>query len=134
MPIENRNLTQGTQLVARYHKQSYSCQVVEGEDGKIRYRMEDGREFKSPSAAGTAITRKACNGWSFWSMETPQTTETETDNGGQPDLARKGLFRTPNQKGVPEDQIRWYCPGCGESFLSPTNEIPETCPQGHSAG
>ena len=60
--IENRNLKAGTRLVARYHKQSYTCEVVEGEGGKLRYRLEDGREFKSPSAAGTAITGKSCNG------------------------------------------------------------------------
>src|SRR5438105_2349184 len=32
------------------------------------YRLADGREFKSLSAAGTAITEKACNGWAFWSV------------------------------------------------------------------
>ena len=48
MPIENRNLTKGTKLTGRYHKQSYSCEVVENAEGKLRYRLEDGREFKSP--------------------------------------------------------------------------------------
>jgi hypothetical protein len=73
MPIENRNLTAGTRLTARYKKQPYSCQVVEGEGGKLRYRLEDGREFKSPSAAGMAITGHACDGWVFWSVQTAQT-------------------------------------------------------------
>jgi hypothetical protein len=66
--IENRNLTKGMRLTARYHKQDYSCEVVEGEVGKLRYRLEDGREFKSPSAAGMAITSGSCNGWAFWSV------------------------------------------------------------------
>jgi hypothetical protein len=73
MPIENRNLVAGTKLTARYKKQLYTCQVVEGEGGKLRYRLEDGREFKSPSAAGMAITGHACDGWVFWSVETAQT-------------------------------------------------------------
>jgi hypothetical protein len=38
-------------------------------DRPIAYRV-DGKEelFKSPSAAGTAVTGKACNGWAFWSV------------------------------------------------------------------
>jgi chaperone required for assembly of F1-ATPase len=56
--IENRNLEKGTKLVARYHKQNYNCEVVEVEEGKLRYRLEDGREFKSPSAAGTVSPGK----------------------------------------------------------------------------
>ena len=73
MPIENRNLTKGTKLTGRYHKQSYSCEVVENAEGKLRYRLEDGREFKSPSAAGMAITGHACDGWVFWSVQTEET-------------------------------------------------------------
>ena len=68
MAITNRNLEIGTKLVARYRKQEYACEVVAGEDGKVRYRLADGREFKSPSSAGTAVTGKACNGWAFWSL------------------------------------------------------------------
>ena len=74
MPIENRNLTKGTKLTGRYHKQSYSCEVVENAEGKLHYRLEDGREFKSPSAAGMAITGHACDGWVFWSVQTEETT------------------------------------------------------------
>jgi|GEM_PF-7116615 len=74
MPIENRNLQPGTRLVGRYHKQPYVCEVVEGEGGKLRYRLEDGREFNSPSAAGMAITGHACDGWVFWSVDMVTTT------------------------------------------------------------
>jgi hypothetical protein len=88
MTIKNRNLTVGMTLVGKYHKQEHKCQVVQGEGDKLRYRLEDNREFKSPSAAGMAITGHACDGWVFWSVETnppadAQTSETlkeETDN------------------------------------------------------
>lgn len=72
MPIQDRNLKVGTKLMGHYHKASYYCTVVEGEEGKIHCRMEDGREFKSLSAAGTAITGKACNGWAFWGQMAEQ--------------------------------------------------------------
>jgi len=165
MPIENRNLKPGAHLVGRYHKQTYSCEVVEGEGGKLRYRLADGREFKSPSAAGMAITGHACDGWVFWSVETaiaspaPQPTEnssmetqesakTTLGKGEQPDKtsaptqppvpttekpgpAKKRIFRLPNQKGVPEGKVRWYCHDCGKSFLTDSGEILQSCPQGH---
>jgi len=69
--IENRNLTTGTRLTARYHKQTFACEVTEKE-GKLFFKLEDGREFKSLSAAGTAITGGACNGWAFWSLQAAQ--------------------------------------------------------------
>src|SRR4029453_9404378 len=87
MAITDRNLSIGTQLYARYKSQTYTAEVVGVEvlpagmlpkDApadpdprlvtEIRSRLRDGREFKSPSAAGTAITEKACNGWAFWSV------------------------------------------------------------------
>jgi hypothetical protein len=142
-------------LVGRYHKQSYSCEVVEGEGGKLRYRLADGREFKSPSAAGMAITGHACDGWVFWSVETataPQPTATKDakDKSAtakeqkktpseaatakeEPGPAKKSFFRLPNQRGVPEGQVRWYCYDCSKSFMVPTGEIPQACPQGHQA-
>jgi len=165
MPIENRNLKPGDKLVGRYHKQTYKCEVVEAEGGKLHYRLEDGREFKSPSAAGMAITGKSCNGWAFWSMETastapppiqpteaspttapstlaPEKQETEkntsetqppasTAEEEQPTPSR--IFRTPNQKGVPSSQVRWYCHECSKSFSFPAGQTPATCPKGHKA-
>jgi len=67
-PIVDRSLEPGTRLVARYKKVEYHATVVEGEKGGLRYRLDDGREFKSPSAAGGAITGHACNGWVFWGL------------------------------------------------------------------
>jgi len=72
MAIENRNLEAGTKLIAKYKKEEYRAEVVAGEEGKVLYKLADGREFKSLSSAGTAITGKACNGWAFWSVETTE--------------------------------------------------------------
>ena len=156
MPIENRNLTKGTKLTGRYHKQSYSCEVVENAEGKIRYRLQDGREFKSPSAAGMAITGHACDGWVFWSVQTEenatapnaekqeatpaaevtQVTEPATEPTPvtiKTDPKKTGVFLVPNQKGVPEGQIRWFCRDCGKSFITSAVEIPGVCPAKHQA-
>jgi rubrerythrin len=157
MPIENRNLTKGTKLTGRYHKQSYSCEAVENAEGKLRYRLEDGREFKSPSAAGMAITGHACDGWVFWTMQTeenatanvqsqesatietspateteqPKTTPepaTQTTPSADKNSKKTGVFLVPNQKGVPEGQIRWFCRDCGKSFIASAVEVPGVCP------
>lgn len=160
MPIENRNLKAGTRLVAKYKKQTYSCMVTEGEGGKLRYRLEDGREFKSPSAAGMAITGHACDGWVFWSVETAQTapemqqteirqqpevveqeTSAETKSSDtaskgsaedqQVNIDKKSVCRkVGNQKGVPEGQVRWHCYACRNSFMLPVGQTPKGCP-GH---
>ncbi len=63
-------LEPGTKLVARHKGTEHRAEVVAGDqDGKVRYRLEDGREFKSPSAAGSAVMDgTACNGWRFWSV------------------------------------------------------------------
>ena len=134
MPIENRNLPPGTRLVARYKKEEYQATVVEGEEGGLRYRLEDGREFKSLSAAGSAIMDgKACNGWRFWAVA-------EGGTGPAPKAARKpakrrnnkGLLeRLPDQEGQPEGMVRYFCSGCMDGFLAPADEEPSECPQGH---
>jgi hypothetical protein len=67
--IEDRNLKPGTALVVRYKDKEYRAKVVATKDGKVRYRLADGREFKSPSGAGSAVMGgAACNGWVFWSI------------------------------------------------------------------
>jgi rubrerythrin len=162
MTIKDRNLTAGMTLVGKYHKQAHKCQVVQGEGDKVRYRLEDGREFKSPSAAGMAITGHACDGWVFWSLETNlnanapnmeapnQEGTPATENANVQEVKEaaaetvapiatvttiitKSFHRTPNQRGVSEGKTRWYCQTCGESFMAPYGEIPQECPQGHKA-
>jgi hypothetical protein len=67
--IENRKLKSGTKLWARYKGREYRAKVVAGEGDKPRYRLSDGREFKTPSAAGSAVMGgTACNGWRWWSV------------------------------------------------------------------
>lgn len=62
-------LAPGTRLTARYRGADYEVAVVSAPDGKTRYRLADGREFRSPSAAGSAVMGGiACNGWRFWSV------------------------------------------------------------------
>jgi hypothetical protein len=68
MPIENRDLTAGTRLVARHKGKDHLCEVVPTDDG-LRYRV-DGKDFSSPSSAGREVTNGvAVNGWRFWSLE-----------------------------------------------------------------
>ncbi len=72
MPIEGGlrdKLEPGTVLSAKYKGTEYRATVVEGDEGKVRYRLEDGREFRSPSAAASALMDgKAANGWRWWSV------------------------------------------------------------------
>jgi len=134
MPIENRDLAAGTRLVARYKKEEYWATVVEGEKGGLRYRLEDGREFKSLSSAGSAVMGGvACNGWRFWSLA-------EGGKAPAPKTARqpakrrnsKGLFeRLPDQEGQPEGMARYFCSACMDGFLAPADQEPTECPQGH---
>ncbi len=64
-----KSLKAGTRLIGTHRKVRHTAQVVTGEDGKLRFRLEDGREFGSPSAAGSAVMGGiACNGWRFWSL------------------------------------------------------------------
>ena len=64
MAIQDRKLKVGTRLVAKYRKQTYVCTVEAGEgDEGVAYVVEDGKRFKSPSAAGSHIMGgKAVNG------------------------------------------------------------------------
>lgn len=145
MAIENRELEAGTKLIAKYKKEEHRAEVAAGEEGKVKYRLADGRVFKSPSSAGTAITGKACNGWAFWSVETidariqPLEQENSEGSGEESEgteipeqTAAAGFRRVPNQRGVEEGQVRLYCDACQKSFTAPTGESAETCPEGHT--
>jgi hypothetical protein len=62
-------IAHGTRLVARYKGEEHVAEVMDGTDGKPRYRLADGRVFTSPSSAGKAITgRASCDGWKFWTV------------------------------------------------------------------
>src|SRR5688572_24528566 len=137
MAIEDRNLATGTKLWARYKNEVHTAEVVETE-GKHAFRLSDGREFKSPSAAGTAITGKACNGWAFSSTGEP--TE-KAPKAEKPPRAKGTVNAVPRperkprarrERNVPRDgngaalpiveQVdgNYECGNCGASF--PTTE------------
>lgn len=66
------NLPAGTKLTGKYKGTEYQAEVVKGEGGTLRYRLDDGRDFGSPSSAGAAVVGgMACNGWRFWSVVPP---------------------------------------------------------------
>ena len=93
MPIDGGmrdKLEPGTVLVAKYKGAKHRAEVVTGEDGKTLYRLEDGREFKSPSSAGSAVMGGvACNGWRFWSLEADTPKADAKPAASKPRQARK---------------------------------------------
>ena len=60
----------GVTLVAKYKGAEYRCTVVE-QDDVVVWVLADGRIFKSPSAAGRAITGTQVNGYRFWMIQQP---------------------------------------------------------------
>ncbi|MGE0227517.1 MAG: hypothetical protein AB7I38_03775 [Dehalococcoidia bacterium] len=91
MPIEGGlrdKLEPGTVLVAKYKGQEHRAVVFLDEEGKTRYRLEDGREFRSPSAAASAVMGGiAANGWRWWSLQSEATEE--RPKSGKASKARK---------------------------------------------
>jgi predicted GIY-YIG superfamily endonuclease len=51
-------------LRATHKGKTFRAQVRR--DGRIRF---GGKVYESPSAAGSAVVRRGCNGWSFWKYE-----------------------------------------------------------------
>ena len=135
MSIEDRNLSIGTRLVAKYKKQTYVCTVEAGEDGAgIAFVLEDGKRYKSPSSAAMAIIGGAANGWSFFSIETvgtePAPPKPEKRKGGKSKTA--SLFKKLPPNGLEEGQHRFFCTACQKSFIT-SEEKPQVCAEGHSA-
>jgi len=95
-------LAPGTRLTARYKGTLYEVAVVSGDDGKTRYRLPDGREFRSPSAAGSAVMAgQACNGYRFWSVA-------DSTAPGAPEPLGRTLTAIP--------LVRPRCAQCGKTF------------------
>ena len=138
MPLDKQELAVRMRLVARHKKQAFSATVVATDDG-LRIRVTDGREYKSLSAAGSAITGEAVNGWRFWSLDgaAGQATTEEPEPTMEAPTAgaakHRVIRRTPNQNAVPGGQVRWFCNACMGGFLAPSGATPEVCPQGHRA-
>jgi len=130
MTIENRDLKPGTKFVARYKGQEHTAEVVETEGG-VRYRLADGKEYKSPSAAGSAIMGgNACNGGRFWSLVDGVAKLTKaavgTKQAGRKPKHGNGLIRKM-------DDGRSFCSSCMDAFDAPAGVEPLGCPSGHSA-
>src|SRR5687767_12973592 len=121
MPIENRDLPVGTRLVATYKKQAYVCTVEAEEDGKLAFVLQDGKRFKSPSSAASAVMGgSAANGWRFWTVEgqTPVTAApTEKPDRAKKEKVFKLLRRLPGT-GLEQGQQRYFCSACQRSFVT----------------
>lgn len=123
MPINDRNLTAGTELAARYKGEIYSCTVIAAQDGGVAYRLHDFTkdndaivrsdgahiDLGTPSAAGTAVLNgQACNGWRFWSLKdelaAPKEPKVKTPKAAReprvpkPKVVREPKVRTPRVK------------------------------------
>jgi hypothetical protein len=120
MAIENRNLALGTKLIAHYKKETYCALVVAGPEGKVLYQLSpyDGREFKSPSALGTAVTRKACNGWTFWSVAPDEAQVVETTAASPEEPAETDTPAAPASEAEEPESI--YS-AAGAEFAEPTD-------------
>ena len=131
MAIENRNLEAGTKLAARYKGREHSVLVLIDDAGKPGYELDNVTIYQSLSAAGSAVMGgQACNGWRFWSLadDLPAAKATPEKKGKKP---VKLIRRVPNQKGVDDGQVKWFCSSCMKSFLTEATDEPDTCPQGH---
>ena len=88
-------------LVASYRKETHTAEVIEGEDGKLRFRLADGREFTSPSAAAPrSWDGIACNGWRFWSLSTDEA------EGEAAAAKQRAPRRRERKKAKPEPEAR----------------------------
>ena len=130
MPIENRDLKPGTKLVGRYKGQSYHAGVAQTEEG-VRYRLEDGREFKSLSSAGAAIfgEGRTCNGWAFWSLAGEADAE-------KPKKERKPKAGRRAKKAAGFERLedgRAFCNACMAAFEVVDDQEPAQCSKGHRA-
>lgn len=143
MPIGNRTLAAGTRLVANYRKARYACIVSAGDDGKTVFTLEDGRAFKSPSAAGSAVMAgSACNGWKFWSVDgeapaPPAQTAAKPKRAGKAKHANgehRAIKPASSQEGAAEGMTKFFCDSCMRGFEHPTDQgEPAACPEGHPA-
>ena len=57
----------GQTLVGKYKGEQHTCEVIEHEE-RLYFVLPKGEVFKSPSAAGKAVTGTATNGYRFWSI------------------------------------------------------------------
>ena len=129
MPIEDRNLQVGSVLVGRHKGTEHRCEVVEMPEG-MRYRVDGGEIFKSPSSAAKHVTGGAVNGWVFWSVDGSEKPQREpTSKKEQPAKkpakakgAKKGKAATKPKgramRAQATDVPSYGCGACGETFAT----------------
>lgn len=140
MSIEDRNLKTGTKLVATYKKQEFTCTVKGTKDG-LRFVLDDGREFKSPSSAGSAVMDgSACNGWRFWTPASGSAkigpkgdAKTKAKKAPARKKAHPAFAPMDDQTGATEGNVRYFCSACMDAFDAPDGVQPTGCPDGHPA-
>ena len=136
MSIEDRNLKTGTKLVAKYKGREHTC-IVKGTKDGLRFGLEDGTEYKSPSSAGSAVMGgSACNGWRFWTpaSEAKKAAAYKADVKKAAKKKVKPTFAPmDDQAGASEGNVRFFCSGCQDAFEAPAGVQPIGCPQGHKA-
>ena len=77
----------------------------------------------------------ACNGWRFWGHAGEEVNKrmaatTPARRKTVPGVTRQ-IRRLPNQRGVSEGGLKWFCSGCMASFVFEGSGEPEACPEGH---
>ncbi len=89
MATTKEKIRPGQTLVAKHKKQQHTCEVVE-HDRRLYFVLTKGRVFKSPSAAGKAVTGTATNGYRFWSIpDTPPAGQAARQQAAQAAAERK---------------------------------------------
>ena len=94
MSIKDRNLTTGNQVNREVSQTAVHLPGSARGSRQTEVRLADGREFKSPSAAGMAITGHACDGWMFWSVATAEA----APNPQTPEAANQGPATDANAR------------------------------------
>ena len=106
-----KKLVAGSKLVGKYRGTAHTAEVIAGEDGKPGFRLADGRVFKSPSAAASAVMGGiSANGWRWWSVEGAEPVQ----RAATPATAPTTPAGTPQEPGA---KPRPQCPRCGKSFV-----------------
>ncbi len=88
----------GTMLTATHKGQSYTAEIVEAKELPAGRAVRYGEKiFSSLSAAGSAVTGHATNGWKFW--QSPETSEEQTLREEPSQVPTGQLSRGPRSSG-----------------------------------
>jgi hypothetical protein len=101
MAIQDRNLSVGTRLYARFKGETHTAELVEKEGAKL-YRLSDGREFKSPPPpARRSPGRPATAGPSGrWAMAARPPSQPSLSSRSRLRPSRRRRSRAPSDAGA----------------------------------